>query len=303
MTTLALALAWGGAFLVFLAWSESAIVARSVERREAVATRVEARTDAELHVAVATVEDLERAARLGALRVEDADAVEARFFAELLDHPTLDDVTLTHAGGAGLVWQISVFRSSDDPASAIWTRRIRGEGPSRVSELRRRPRDGALLAVPFEREPGTPPDPTAHDTYQVTVAPGNYGRLLWSDLAFSELDRARPQAEQRVVLTLQKTVEDAPGHLSGVLRAGLLARTIDSLPRLGAEDVDPGGPERVFLCDERGRLLTRLAPGDPLESSGDDLRVRPSRLPPRSRRRWRIPRRTGRSTRGVRAGW
>jgi adenylate cyclase len=280
LTTLALALAWGGAFVAFLASSEAAILARSAERREAVARRIEARTDAELHVAVAAVEDLERAARLGALRVDDADAVEARFFAELLDHPTLDDVTLTHAGAEGLVWQTSVFRSSGDPSSAIWTRRIRSEGASRVSELRRRPRDGALLAAPFEREPGTPPDPTAHDTYEVTVAPGNYGRLLWSDLAFSELDRARPRAEQRVVLTLQKTVEDSPGHLSGVLRAGLLASTIDSLPRLGAEDVDPGGPERVFLCDESGRLLTRLAPGDALETTGNDLRVRPSLLPP-----------------------
>jgi adenylate cyclase len=242
--------------------------------------RVEARTDAELHVAATAVEDLERAARLGAFRADDAEAVEARFFTALLEHPTLDDVTLTRVEAEGFAWQISVFRDSGDPGSALWTRRIRRDGASRTSELRRRPPDAALLAVPFEREPGTPLDPTTHATYEETVAPRNYGRLLWSDLAFSELDRMRPQAEQRVVLTLQKTLEDPPGHLAGVLRVGLLARTIDSLPRLGADDVEPGGPERVFLCDERGRLLTRLAPEDRLESSGNDLRVHPSRLPP-----------------------
>jgi adenylate cyclase len=279
-TTLALALAGGGAFVAVLASSAGAILARSAERREAVARRVEARTEAELHVAVTTVENLERAARFGALRVDDADAVEARFFSELLDHPTLDDVTLTHVTPEGFVWQTSVFRSAGEPASAIWTRRIRRDGASRVSELRRRAPDGALLSVAFEREPGTPPDPTTHDTYDETVAPGNYGRLLWSDLAFSELDRMRPREQQRVVLTLQKTVEDSPGHLSGVLRAGLLARTIDALPRLGADDVDPGGPERVFLCDKSGRLLTRLGAGDILESAGDDLRVHASHVPP-----------------------
>jgi adenylate cyclase len=279
-TTLTLALAGGGAFVAFFASSERSILARSSERREAVARRVEARTEAELHVAVTAVEDLERAARLGALPVDDADAVEGRFFSELLDHPTLDDVTFTHVGAQGFVWQMSVFRSAADPASALWTRRIRRDGASLVSELRRRPPDGALLAVSFEREPGTPPDPTTHDTYAETVAPANRGRLLWSDLAFSELDRMRPQGEQRVVLTLQKTVDDIPGHLSGVLRAGLLARTIDSLPRLGADDVDPGGPERVFLCDESGRLLTRLAADDTLESTGDDLRVHSSHVPP-----------------------
>jgi adenylate cyclase len=279
-TTLALALGGGGAFLVFLASSERSIVQHSAERRQAVASRVEARTDAELHVAETAVEDLERAARLGVYRTDDPDAVEMRFFSELLEHPTLDDVTLTHVGPPGFLWQISVFRSSSDPASALWTRRIRRDGASRVAELRRRPPEGALLAVPFEREPGTPADPTTHDTYGGAVAPGNYGRLLWSDLSYSELDRARPKAERRVVLTLQKTLEDAPGQLSGVLRAGLLARTIDSLPRLGADDVDPGGPERVFLCDKAGRLLTRLAPDDPFDSAGDDLRVRPSRVPP-----------------------
>ena len=85
------------------------------------------------------------------------------------------------------------------------------------------------------------------------------------------------------MLTAQKAVEDTPGHLAGVARAGLLESTIDALPRQGAREVDPDGPERVFLCDPEGRLLTRLDPVDPLGLTGpthDDLRVLPAKVPP-----------------------
>lgn len=245
------------------------------------AARVEARTESELFVVETAVMDLERETRLGALRADDPAAVEARLFSLLLEHPTLDDITLTYAGPSGFLWQTAVFRPTGDPQDrAVWTRHIRSEGGSRVSELRRRPPGAGLLSAPYEQEPGTPGDPTRHATYEVTTAPGNYGHLLWSDIARSELDAARPIEEQRLVLTLQRVVEDEAGHLSGVVRAGLAARTIDSIPAAGAADVDPGGPERVFLCDEAGRLVTRLAPGDPVRLMGNDLRVVPSHVPP-----------------------
>jgi hypothetical protein len=273
LTTLVVALAATGTLAAFFASSERAILARSAERRDAVARRVEARTEAELGVAVTAVGDVERELRLGSLAADDADAMEARLFSLLIDHPTLSDVTMTHAGAGGFAWQTSVFRATADQSSEIWTRRIRHEGGALVAEVRRRPREAGLLAVPFEREPGVPDDPTIHATYEVPVEPANRGRLLWSDLAYSELDAARSQAERRVVLSLQETVEDQHGGLSGVLRAALFARTIDSIPRLGAEDVDPGGPAQVFLCDASGRLLTRQHPTDAIELSGDDLRV------------------------------
>jgi len=280
LTTLALALVGGATFFVFFASSERTILARSAERREAVASRVEARTDTELGVAVKAVNDIDRAVHFGSIRVDDADAVEARLFSELLDHVTLSDVALTHAGPGGFVWQTSVFRRSAEDPGAIWTRRIRRDGDSLVAEIRRRPSGGSLLAVPFEPEPGTPSDPTKHATYEVPLEAANYGRLIWSDLSWSELDMTRPQAQRRVVLTLQKSVEDSAGQPFGVLRAALLARTIDAIPRLGAEDVDPGGPAQVFLCDDKGRLLTRMHPDDPHETYGNDLRVPESRASP-----------------------
>ena len=280
LATLALALVGGVTFYAFFASSERTILARSAERREAVASRVETRTDAELGVAVKAVDDIDRAIRFDSIRVDDADAVEARLFSELLDHDTLSDVALTHAGPEGFAWQTSVFRKSADDGKEIWTRRIRRDGNSLVSEIRRRPSEGGLLAVPFEREPGTPADPTKHPTYEVPLERENYGRLIWSDLSRSELDAARPVEQRRVVLTLQKSVEDARGQPFGVLRAALLARSIDAIPRLGAEDVDPGGPAQVFLCDAGGRLLTRMHPDDPHERVGNDLRVPASRASP-----------------------
>jgi hypothetical protein len=280
LTTLALALVGGATFYVFFASSEREILARSAERREAVATRVEARTDAELGVAVEAVDDIERAIRFDSVRMDDADAVEARLFSELLDHATLSDVALTHAGPDGFSWQLSVFRKSAEDTGEIWTRRIRRDGHELVAEVRRRPLQGGLLAVPFEREEGTPSDPTLHATYEVPLEPANRGRVVWSDLSRSELDAARPEAQRRVVLTLQKSVEDARGQPFGVLRAALLARTIDAIPRLGAEDVDPGGPAQVFLCDDKGRLLTRLHPDDAHQLSGSDLRVPSSQASP-----------------------
>ena len=42
----------------------------------------------------------------------------------------------------------------------------------------------------------------------------------------------------------------------------------------------PGGPAQVFLCDDKGRLLTRLHPDDPHQSFGPDLRVPASRASP-----------------------
>src|SRR5262249_46255127 len=143
-----------------------------------------------------------------------------------------------------------------------------------VSEVRRREAGGALISGVLERQSPSS-DPVAHATFATTVSLAEYGRPIWSDLSFSDLDAALPRGERRVVVTVQKAVEDAPGHFAGVVRVGLLARTIDSLPRMPTNDV-----ERVVLCDEQGRLVARLDPRDRLDVVGDDIRVFPERTPP-----------------------
>src|SRR5271168_4167244 len=111
--------------------SRRSIVERSEEQRSAAAQRVEERLSADLGVANEALDDVEQALRHGALTVDDPLAVEARLFTELLAHPTLSDVALTHAVLQGTApdgaeqwsqddrWQLSVFREDADSQSAI----------------------------------------------------------------------------------------------------------------------------------------------------------------------------------------
>ena len=278
-TTLAIALAIGGTFFVLLDASRRSIVERSNRLRDAEAARIGTRISTELGVAVTALEDVEASLRFGALRLDDPLAVETRLFSELLDHPALADIAMTHAtllgyeagGEARLAapdrWQMMVFRRTADAASELFTRRISSEEGRFVVRVRSRPRGGGLLAAPLDRG-GDGDDPTAHPTFRTPVARDFYGSAIWSDLSFSELDSALAPADRRVVVTVQKAVEDAPGHFAGVLRVGLLTQRIDELPRLVTN-----ASQRVFLCDPEGRLIARLDPRDRLEAVGDDLRV------------------------------
>jgi adenylate cyclase len=295
LTTLAVTVPVGTTFYAFFQSSRRSIVERSDEERKRAANRIDEQLSADLGVAATALEDVERAMRYAGLDAGDPAAVEARLFAELLDHPTLSDLSVTRAAlvgrapdGTGQLasqgrWQVSVFRASAHPASAIVLRRTfepaaaTGGAPvarAFVSEMRSvQPGASLSSSTPAPAQPAT--DPTEHPTFVTTARQGNYGRAIWSDLSFSELDAALPQLERRVVVTLQKAVEDVPGHFAAVVRVGLFTRTIDSLPRLRSTDT-----ERVILCDSKGRLVARLAPDDELAPIGDDLRVAPRHVPP-----------------------
>ncbi len=285
-TTLAIALSVGATFLVFLNASSRSIVERSDRLRDAEAVRIGASISSDLGLALKALENVEASMRFGALRLDDPFAVESRLFSELLDSPLLSDITLTHAtllgyepGGEARVargdrWQMMVSRGSADPDGAIVTRSIANQGDRFVARVRQRVRGAGLLGAPLEPA-GDAIDPTAHLTFQTPVMRRFYGRPIWSDLSFSELDSALPEARRRVVVTVQKAVEDAPGHFAGVLRVGLTTQRIDELPREVSSD-----SQRVFLCDSEGRLVARLDPGDRLELVGDDLRVASARMRP-----------------------
>jgi adenylate cyclase len=282
----AVALPAGLIFWVFYESSQQSILARSERLRERAAEQIDQELTSDLGVAGHALEDVERAMRYGALNAEDPTAVEARLFSELLDRPTLSDLSFTHAvlrghapDGAALLgpderWQVVAFRSSANADSPIETRRTIQQRGTFVSDLRRRQPGGALDSGSTERQSPSA-DPTDHPTFTATVERENYGHAIWSDLSYSQLDAFMPTAERRVVVTVQKAVEDATGRFAGVLRVGLLTRTIDSLPRLRSTET-----ERAFLCDGAGRLVARLESDDRIEPVGNDLRVFPSRMPP-----------------------
>jgi adenylate cyclase len=286
LAIVAVALPAGTAFYVFFESAQRSILARSESMRERAAAQIDEELTADLGVAGASLEDLERAMRHGALDSSDPAAIEARLFSELLDRPTLSDLSFSHAvlvghtsdGNAVLGpdgrWQVAACRSAADSDAPIATRRTFRQGSVFVSDVRNREPDASLSSGTLERQSPSN-DPTEHDTFTVTVARDNYGRAIWSDLSFSDLDPALLRGERRVVVTVQKAIEVAPQRFAGVLRVGLLTRTIDSLPRRRSTDV-----ERAFLCDADGRLVARLDPGDRIGAVGDDLRIFPTRVPP-----------------------
>jgi adenylate cyclase len=279
---LALALVVGTTFYALFESSRRTLLSFSDELRDAATLRMEAALSSELGVGATAVDEVARATHFGVVPIADQDAVEARLFAELLDHPSLSDIALTHAkrvgyaaGGSAILepgdrWQIAVYRQSPDAGSEIFTRRTVQEGGRFVTYVRRRPRDGAFLSAGLDRE-GVAPDPTNHPTFEVTASEAIHGRAIWSDLSYSELDASLPPNDRRVVLTVQQALEDAPGRFAGVLRAGLRRETIDELPHLGNVGADDA--TRVFLCDSQGRLVTRVNARDQLQLFGDDLRV------------------------------
>src|ERR1700722_912748 len=87
VATLATSGAGGATFYSFVESSRQEILARSETLRAAAARHVDERVTAELRAPKDAVDDVERALRLGVLRADDVDAVEARLFSELVDHP------------------------------------------------------------------------------------------------------------------------------------------------------------------------------------------------------------------------
>jgi adenylate cyclase len=284
--TLGIALAVGVAFYALLESSRQSILLRSDALRERAAAQIGQSISSELGVAATTLEEVERSVRLGVLDAAAPDAVEARLFTEIEDHPTLSDVTVTRASFTGYDtkgyavfdpdgrWQISVFRASAEPGSAVFTRKVAMQGGQWVTQVKKRPKGGGLRSASFQDEP-LASDPTLHDTFAEPARRDYHGKAIWSDLSFSELDSALAESERRVVVTLQKAVGDANGDFAGVVRVGLLTRAIDALPRMASQD-----SERVLLCDGKGRLVARLAPDDRIASMAGELRVVPAYEPP-----------------------
>lgn len=180
----------------------------------------------------------------------------------------------------------------------IFTRHLHQENGRWVSDLRARPPGGDFASAPWVREdhmPGPSPfqDPTEHPSFETPAHQRFRGRALWSDLAYFQLDEARPESERRKVLSVQKAIflpaasRDAAGRFLGVLKASMLSAEIDQITHQRVNEQDPEDPHRIFLCDINGRLITRTSPEDrfvPLDEDGDpdpdgDLRVVSPHLP------------------------
>jgi adenylate cyclase len=175
---------------------------------------------------------------------------------------------------------VSAFRATAAADSPIVTRIVTAKDGSFVAHVHTRAANARLRDGVVTTEAA--PDPRQDTTYTSSVHEATVGRTasIQSDLYPSELDARLPDRQKRIVVTVQRAVTDSQGAISGVVRVGILARTVDEIARVRVDEGDANDPHRVFLCDRHGHLLTRLAPNDPVGVLDDERRVMPQQMPP-----------------------
>ncbi len=291
-TILALALLLGFLFFRIDAASRRSILDSSEPLRNLASTLISRQVESYLWSAEKAIEKIEKQIQYGSCEAEDALSVEAQLFAVVLENDNLAEATLTHAAMRGFDsddhmsldpagrWQVSVFRQNPAPDSPVFTRFTVQDKGRFSSRMRRRPAQTGLLEAPLRPAAAAVGDPTEHPTFFVAASRSEYAhrkqRSLWSDLSYTELDDGLPEAERRVVVTVMKAVEDRGGRFVGVVRIGLRTEELDRKIR---EEAERNQPNRIFLCDNLGRLITRLRAADRLHDLGGDLRVVPEPLP------------------------
>jgi len=291
--TVAVAAVVAGSFTLYLRASRESILQASERLRASAAGRVERRVIDELGRAQRALDDVERGVRAGAINFRDPQALEADLFTRMLADPWLEEATFTCAtqldyddrGEARFApdgrWQLSVFRAS---SGQLITRVTRRRDASFAAHLRERPRDGLFLSGE-PRPAGDAPDPTEHATFSVLSARSRRGRAIWSDLHYAESDQLLPPDARRVVVSIQKAIDDQDGRFAGVLRVGILTSQLDTIARMKVDEDNPDDPHRVVLlaADDDGKsihLVARLDPADRVAPIGDDLRVISTKMPP-----------------------
>jgi adenylate cyclase len=256
------------------------VMDRARSLREEASRTIGTQVENELYQAQRVLEDVEKLVRLGTVRPDDPLALEASLFAQVIANPRLAEVTFTVARATGTPWQLAVVRILD--GDRVVTRYTALEDGRFVARVRDRPAGGGLLEVPLERRGDRPvANPIDHPTFRTTVSAPFYGRTIWTELHWSELDADLPPERRRVEVAALKAIEDRAGDFLGVLRVGLLTEQVDELTRHESAE---RAPHLIFICDEEGRLVSRLAASDRLrEESDGSLVVDPAREPPEVR--------------------
>lgn len=270
-----------GALLAVLlrGWRASAMDQARTLREEASRT-IGAEVEAELYQAQRVLEDVEKLVRLDVVHPDDPASLEASLFTQVLANPRLAEVSLTVARATGTPWQVAVVRLLD--GGRLVTRETALEGGHFAVRERNRPAGGSLREAPLLLRPDRRAvNPTDDPTFRTTVSAPFYGRTIWTDLYSPVQDLDLPPEKRRVAVAALKAIEDRAGDFLGVLRVGLLTEQVDELTRRESAE---RAPHLVFICDEEGRLVSRLSSADRLrEESDESLRVDPATAPPEVR--------------------
>ena len=275
--------------------SRDTLVRSSEEIRDRMGSTIGERLTRFLDEAPETAHQFQRELEEGLIDPRDPQAIERALFSLVLANDDLSELTLTYAEAEGFDaegyatlaaerrGQWSVLRSYREKSREphLWSRHLFQENGAFVAERRDLSPKAQFLSAPWTRENGGPYiDPTTHDTFRTPAKKNFRGQLLWSDLHWSQLDSEMPPKERRVEVSVQQAVTDTNGRFVGVLRAGLLTRKLNEAVRQSLVAEGQNDPHITFLCDDRGRLITRIALKDELREDGDDLRIVPHNLRP-----------------------
>jgi len=233
--------------------------------------------------APAAVDHFESLLQAGLMRLSSPRSLRDSLLAVLLENSDVSEATFTFARRTGFdakgysvidpstVGQVTLFRARKSPGFV-----------HRVTWYQ----DGHFLSVrthlyfdghdsPTET-PDVAPNPASHLTFISPARRQFEHQLLWTDIHWSGVDAALPAAEQRVEVSVQKSIDNPPGQFAGVLRIGLFKDAIDrAIDMPSSVDTQT---HTIFLCDSDGHLVA-LSGSNHYVTIGDDVRVSPADAP------------------------
>jgi len=264
--------------------SKRTILRSSENYRDLAARFISSRVTAYLNQAPEAVDDFERKGQYGLIDFKSPASVQQALLSLLLANENLSEATLTYANTIG---PPKDGTAPIDPTSVGQIALVRA--PRHGGFLRRFTwyENGRFMAANDVLAPDSPPkplhsyavpDPSQHDTFQGAYRE-DYGHMIITDLHWAQLDLNLPEDKRRIEVSVQKTVEDKPGHFAGVLRVGLLAAKINEA--VEQHITGPGQPDDhlIFLCDKDGRLVTGFPQHEHVALTGDDLRIPTAGIP------------------------
>jgi len=294
LSLLGLAAALSLLFYIVFHGSRETIIESSERIRDGASREISERVTNLLSKAPAAVQQFQREINGGLVDARDLLAIEPALFTLLLSDRDIGEVTLTYGDKIGFDedgalqlaarsrGQLSVVHTPNTKGEdQFWSRHIHEEVDGFVADRRELEPTPRFATLPSRRESGAPiPDPTLHPTFTTPAREDFSGRLLWSDLHWSQLDAELPESHRRAEVSVQQVITDAAGKFAGVLRVGLLTQQLDRAVRIQLAPAGTPDPHRIFICDAEGRLITPVTPSDRLQEFGEDLRIAPATLPP-----------------------
>jgi adenylate cyclase len=286
-----LALLLGLALLFYLILDSSQkTIMDSARRNQDLASRdVAHRVTTYLSEAPMAVGHFEQQVKFGLIDPRKPDSIERGLLSLLLANDDISEATLTYANRKGVdgsgnlvidqptAGQVAVLRSKME--GEFVSRRTWFSGTQFISQSVTISR---VASAPATSDSGIVPalDPTAHPTFQGAVSKDFYGQIISTDLHWSQIDEALPEAQRRVEVSVQKAIEDAAGQFAGVLRVGLMKTQVDRAVLQPITGGATNAPYMIFICDNAGRLITGFSDRDHVTVSGDDLRIEADAAPP-----------------------